>query len=290
MIKPFVVSERITKRETDSFKLYLKEVAEIPLFETPEEERICADKVVQGDKKARLELINRNLRFVVSVAKKYESENNRIEDLINEGNAGLIKAVDKFKPEMGWKFISYAIWYIRKNILDYLNRNGKLIRLPDNKIGDLSKYNKKLEMLEQRFGRNVDISELLTEYDKEITKEEIDILQDINMTRIWSLDKPLSDEENVNSLYDIIENKNIAPTDHLLINNLFEQNVKKLVDTLKPSDINILNKLYGMSGETPMTLHEIGKELGLSREAIRQKKEIALKKLKCKIKEKNLTF
>lgn len=288
-MKPFVITTKFTSRETTSFKQYLKDISDIDIFDTAEDELICAKKAVNGDKKAMDELIQRNLRFVVSVAKKYQSENNPLEDLVNEGNLGLIKAAQKFDPNKGFKFISFAVWYIRKNLTEYVTRGNRLIKLPLNKVIDINAYNRKLDALEQKFGRNVDVNELLTEYKKgEITKEEIEILEDLNLTKIWSLDKTIGDEDM--KLYDVIEDTTFPKTDHLLINNLFKEQIQDLLSTLKPKEIDIINKLYGLNGHTPKNFSEIGKEYGVSREYIRQISVASLNKLKATVKDYNLTF
>src|ERR1039458_8758932 len=170
-MKQLVISARTTKRDTASFNLYLREISEIKML-TPEEELICANKVVLGDKAAIEELIVKNLRFVVSVAKQYAKAENPLEDLVNEGNIGLMIAAKKFRPDMGFKFISYAVWWIRKIILEHLAKNGRIVRIPANKINDLSKLDKKINKMEQKLGRNLDTQELI----KEFGKDELDLL------------------------------------------------------------------------------------------------------------------
>ena len=157
-MKQLIISNRITKRDTESFNLYLKEIYNYEIL-TASEEKALSIKVNNGDHLAKNKLIQHNLRFVVSVAKQYCSSTNLIEDLVNEGNIGLIIAADRFKPEMGFKFISYAVWWIQKVICEHLAKNGRMVRLPANKINDLSMLEKKISAVEQKKGRAVDIQE-----------------------------------------------------------------------------------------------------------------------------------
>ena len=159
-MKQFVITSKVTNRENQSFNQYLKDISEIEVFSS-KEEVICAEKASRGDKKAIDELVRRNLRFVVSVAKQYATTQNPLEDLVNEGNIGLIIAAEKFKPEMGFKFISYAVWWVRKIIMEHLSKHGRLVRLPANKINSLSKLDKQINELEQKLGRNVCIQEII---------------------------------------------------------------------------------------------------------------------------------
>ncbi len=185
------IHERMTSRESQSFKKYLKDVSNIPMF-TTEEQQLCTEKASSGDKEAIKELIERNLRFVISVAKQYVNSNNTLEDLVNEGNIGLIIAVEHFKPEMGFKFISYAVWWIRKVILEYLAKNGRFIRLPANKINDLSKMEKNIAKLEQKLGRPADVIEIVNEFGDQINKEEAMLLKALGGFTMDSLDREIS--------------------------------------------------------------------------------------------------
>lgn len=288
-MKPFSVKEIITTRESETFKLYLKEISVIKLF-TPEEEKLCAIKAHTGDKEALDELIKRNLRFVVSVAKQYAGSTAPLEDLVNEGNSGLVEAAKRFEPARGFKFISYAVWWIRRNILNYINDNSRMIRLPQNKNDDLASYNKRVNRLEQKLGRNIDILEIIDEYDGQLTKEDIEFLQNLNLNHVSSLDKPVSDEMYGYYVYDTVEDKSCLSTDHLVIAEDIAGDLNKLLGHLNPDYIKVINMLYGLNGELPSTLTEIGTEMGLSRETIRQMKEISLKILKKSIKEKEVIF
>lgn len=281
------IHERMTSRETQSFKQYLKDVSNIPLF-TPEEQQLCTEKASRGDKEAINELIERNLRFVISVAKQYVNSNNTLEDLVNEGNIGLIIAVEHFKPEMGFKFISYAVWWIRKVILEYLAKNGRFIRLPANKINDLSKMEKNIAKLEQKLGRPADIVEIVNEFGDQINKEDTVLLKALSSFNMDSLDREISVDnhstDNVTTLLDIIPDKSCREADHLIVDENVKTEIESILSTLKPRDRRIIIASFGLDGKSPRNLHEIGVEENLSREMIRQIKNKTLSALKSKLK------
>jgi RNA polymerase primary sigma factor len=287
-MKPLVITEKITTRETDSFKQYLKDISNIEPFKTPEDELICARKAVNGDKKAMDELVKRNLRFVVSVAKQYKNEYNSLEDLVNEGNLGLIKAAQKFDPDKGFKLISYAVNWIRKALTEFVVKNNKLIKIPLNKVGDISRCRKQIEALEQKLGRPIDINELLNERNNKFSKEDIEILEDLNLTKVWSLDKVIGEDDL--TLYDTLRDNTFPDTDYLLNQNICKDQISELLNTLKPKEADIINKLYGLNGHYSRTLTEIGDDYNCSREFIRQTVVKTLTKLKKKVKQYNLTF
>ena len=245
---------------------------------TPEEELICANKVVTGDEDAIEELIVKNLRFVVSVAKQYAKAENPLEDLVNEGNIGLMIAAKKFRPDMGFRFISYAVWWIRKVILEYLAKNGRIVRIPANKINDLSKLDKKINKMEQKLGRNLDTQELI----KEFGKDELDLLNIIGTYKTDSLDREIhGDEGDSTSLSDLMSDESIfKPADHSIIAENLKSEIARILDTLKHRDKRIMIALFGLDGNSIMNLKEVGDEMGLSRESIRQRKEICLSKLR----------
>jgi RNA polymerase primary sigma factor len=286
-MKQLTITNRLTNRETESFKLYLKDIAEIDIL-TPAEESICAMKASRGDKAAKDELIRRNLRFVVSVAKQYATSNNPLEDLVNEGNIGLIIAADKFKPEMGWRFISYGVWWIRKIIYEHLSAHSRMVRLPVNKINSLSKLDKKINELEQRLGRTVDIRDVITEYGEDIIPKGLEDLEDLSVLSAYSmdsLDREIGgDEGSRTTLADLILDENsYKSSDHLLVDSDFKEEIRRIIDTLKPRDKRIMVALYGLNGETPLSLKEVGDEVGVTRETIRQIKEKTLKTLKARL-------
>ena len=204
-MKRLVISTKLTNRANHSFNQYLKEISAIDIF-TPEEEAICTEKASRGDAEAINELVNRNLRFVVSVAKQYATAQNPLEDLVNEGNVGLIIAAEKFKPEMGFKFISYGVWWIRKVIIEHLTKNGRLVRIPANKVNNLSKLDKQINKLEQKLGRNVSVQELIDEFKSNLGGEqknnykkvisEYEFLDVLNNYKMDSLDRDISGDDN----------------------------------------------------------------------------------------------
>lgn len=289
-MKQLVITSRLTNRETESFQLYLKEIAQIPVF-TPEEENECAVKASNGDEKARQELVRRNLRFVISVAKQYATANNPVEDLVNEGNVGLIIASQKFKPEMGFKFISYGVWYIRKIILEYLAKNGRMVRLPANKINALSKLDKMIVNLEQKLGRNVDIQEIISEFDKDLDGTDFAQLDELNSYGMDSLDREIGgNDDNTHTLGDLLADEDtFRPTDHLLVDEDIKFNVDRMLNSLKPREKQIMVSLYGLDGQPRKTLTEIGNDLGVTREMVRQIKEKVLKNLKAKLSDANVS-
>lgn len=293
-MKQVTISQSITKREADSFKLYLKNIAEIGLL-TPEEEIICTEKASRGDKAAIKELIEKNLRFVVSVAKQYVDKNNSIEDLVNEGNIGLMIAVDRFKPSMGYKFISYAVWWISKIILEHLAKHGKMVRLPANQINGVSKLNKRISLLEQQLGRNVDITEVIDSYSAEMEsltddqlkaiQKDVYLLENLSTSTTDSLDREINYDADGShaTLADILADDSANETDYLVTSQNIKHEIKNILSTLKPRDRKIMEDLFGLSGSQPMTLNEIGDEIGLSREMVRQIKEKTLKSLRHKL-------
>jgi RNA polymerase primary sigma factor len=283
-MKQLVIRTRLTNRESESFQKYLSEIAQIPVF-TQQEEIACTARSANGDKKATEELVKRNLRFVVSVAKQYSTPINPVEDLVNEGNIGLILAAQKFKPEMGFRFISYAVWWVRKKILEHLAKDGRMVRLPANKLGSLSKLDRKISEMEQRLGRSVDIQELIVEFDGQFDAEAIELLGVLNTYSMDSIDREIGGEDGTGTtLGDMLSDDTIfeAP-DASLMNNDVKSDIMRMLDVLKPRDKRIMIALYGLNGDSPMTLKEVGDEVGVTREMIRQIKVKVLATLKDKI-------
>lgn len=278
-MKTIRITEKITKRESGSFKQYLSEIAEIEMF-TPAEEAECSLRAEKGDKSAIDELVKRNLRFVVSVAKQYEAPNVSLEDLVNEGNIGLIMAAQQYKSNTGFKFITYAVFWIRKMIMEYLAKNGRAVRLPSNKINGITKLNQHISKLEQKLGRTVDLSEVIEEYGDKFSKEEISELENISSFTFESLDCAIDESEGGSNLYDIIVNENAILSDHLVSSQDLKKRVKNALRVLKPRDRAIMVDLFGLEGNTPMSLKEVGDKVGLTREMVRQIREKSLKKIK----------
>lgn len=278
-MKSIRITNRFTNKETNSFKRYLTEVADIAAF-TPDEEFECSLKAAQGDKKAIDELVKRNLRFVVSVAKQYDTPNVQLEDLVNEGNIGLMMAVSNYKPSTGFKFISYAVWWVRKLILEYLAKNSRLVRLPSNKINGLSKLNQYITKLEQKLGKTVDITEVIDEYSSEMSEEEILELQRLSIVAFDSLDSAISDNENSVTLADIISDDSIDASDYLVSSYYDTKQMNRVLNNLKPRDKQVMVDLFGLDGSSPLTLKEVGDKIGLTREMVRQIRKKSLEKLK----------
>lgn len=295
-MRPLVINQKITARETDSFKQYLKEVLEIEVFSTPEAEQKCAEKAWNGDIKAREELVNRNLRFVISCAKQFQNKGVSLEDLVNEGNMGLLNAAQRFDPSKGFKFISYAVWYIRKDIISYITNNSRTIRIPNNKVDAISKFKEKIITLEQELQRSVCPEDMMERYGVEYstdangdvnvstegyTKEDIEVLFELINNDISSLDTPIGDD-GYSSLYDLLEDSSMDKADVLVARSDMKINVNMLLSKLKPIEREIIVKLYGLDGTPPSTLSDVGNIFDLSRETVRQKRDRAFKTIQHK--------
>jgi RNA polymerase primary sigma factor len=269
MIKSF------ENRASQSIDRYLKEIAEVPLL-TPEEEIDLARRIKLGDQQALERLTEANLRFVVSVAKLYQNKGFSLGDLINEGNLGLIKAATRFDETRGFKFISYAVWWIRQGIMQALADQSRIVRLPLNRVGALTKIGKAYSKLEQKFEREPspgEIAEQLDMKDLEVT----DTL--IVSRRHLSVDTPFTNSEN-NSLLDVIENDHQPPPDSDLIDESLKIEIESSLATLTKREAEILRLYFGLGHEHPLTLEEIGERFNLTRERIRQIKEKALRRLR----------
>jgi len=276
-MKVFRVSERITSRETGTFKQYLNDIANIDMLSAADEE-LYSIRASDGDKEAMDILVRSNLRFVVSVAKQYETATISLEDLVNEGNIGLIMAAEKYKIDTGFKFITYAVYWIRKMILEYLSKHGKLVRLPANKIASINKLSKRSDLMEQQLGRDVDIAEIMSEYESDMSEDDVNDLQRIATLSFESLDSPFDDSE-VGSRYDILADESNEPTDHILLNEDLKSQIGRAMKHLNARDKKIVTLLFGLDGSTPLTLKEVSEEVDLTREMVRQIKEKSLKRL-----------
>ena len=267
--------QKIGNDANRSLSKYLQEISRFnPL--KPEEEIELAIRVKQGDRKALKELTEANLRFVVSVAKDYQGQGLPLTDLINEGNLGLIKAAERFDETRGFKFISYAVWWIRQSVLQALAEHSRIVRLPLNRVGTISKINKASERLEQEFERAPRADEIAHELEMRIT--EINDAQRI-ARRHHSLDTPFSDDEK-NSLLDVISDTNIDDPDKELHMGSLEKEVRDSLDTLKEREKDVIKMYFGIDREYALTLNEIGEEFGLTRERVRQIKEKAIRRLR----------
>ncbi len=276
------ITKQVTNRETASLDKYLHDIGKVELI-TAEEEVELARKIKNGDQAALEKLTKANLRFVVSVAKQYQNQGLNLPDLINEGNLGLIKAAQRFDETRGFKFISYAVWWIRQSILQALAEQSRIVRLPLNKIGTINKINKAYAYLEQEFEREPRADEIAKMLD--ITEAEVrDSLR--NSSRHLSMDASLTQDED-NNMYDVLKSEDSPTPDKGLLYESLKTEVNRVIATLPQREADILKLYFGLDSKHPMTLEEIGEKFDLTRERVRQIKEKALRRLKhtskCKI-------
>ncbi len=269
---------RQTRRYRDedrSLDLYLREIGETPLI-CPEEEVDLAKRIRKGDQIALEKLTKANLRFVVSVAKQYQNQGLSLADLINEGNIGLIKAAKRFDETRGFKFISYAVWWIRQAILQALAEQSRIVRLPLNRVGTLHKIGKISSSLEQEYGREPSPDEIAREL--ELSEMEVSDTLKISNSHL-SLDAPFSVSED-NSLIDILEDEFQPSPDETLLDESLKIEIGKALGSLTPREAEVINLYFGLNHEKALTLEEIGARFGLTRERVRQIKEKAIKRLR----------
>ena len=280
-MRNLVITAKVTNRDNDSLKQYFREIANFERF-TVEQEAKCATKASLGDEKAREELINRNLRFVVSVAKQYETKDVSLADLINEGNLGLIKASKRYKVDTGFKFISYAVWWIRKFITEYLSKNARTVRLPANKLNGLSKLNQNISYLEQKLGRSVDYEDIINHLGEHIGDDDVKSLNNLNSLSVESLDRNINEDSgSLTTLGDMLpDNDFFRTSDHRVIESDSKIQIDTLLNFLSDKEKDVIVSFFGLDGKQPMNLNEIGEIRGVTRESIRLTKEKALKKLK----------
>lgn len=258
-----------------SLHKYLQEIGNEPLL-APEEEISLVGKIKQGDQKALEKLTRANLRFVVSVAKQYQGQGLTLGDLINEGNLGLIKAATRFDETKGYKFISYAVWWIRQSILQALAEQSRVVRLPLNRLGMLNKIGKAFNTLEQEFEREPSAQEIASSL--EMTDFEVSDTLQISGKHV-SLDAPFNQDEE-NSLLDVLENNDDPPPDMSLINESLKIELKRALASLTKRESEVLKLYFGLGQDNPLTLEEIGLRFNLTRERVRQIKEKALRRLR----------
>lgn len=269
------ITQNITNRENQSLEKYFQDVNKIEMI-TSEEEVVLAQRIQDGDEAALEKLVKANLRFVVSVAKQYQNKSLTLNDLINEGNLGLIKAAQKFDHTRGFKFISYAVWWIRQSIMQALAEHSRLVRIPLNKVGSLNKINKAMAELEQKYNRaptDQELAEILEMDDKEL-KGTLSA-----RTRHVSVDAPFAEGES-NSLLDVLEDKAIVKTDgELEYTNSLQIETERSLATLDPREQQVLKMYFGISAQSAISLEQIAETLNITRERVRQIKEKAIKKL-----------
>jgi RNA polymerase primary sigma factor len=269
------ISKQITNRESQSLDKYLQEIGKVDLL-TPDEEVELAKRIREGDQMALEKLTKANLRFVVSVAKQYQNQGLSLGDLINEGNLGLIKAGQRFDETRGFKFISYAVWWIRQSILQALAEQSRIVRLPLNRVGSLNKISKTFSELEQRFEREPSPDELADVLDVS-TSEVVDTMKISG--RHVSMDAPFVQGEE-NSLLDVLENDTEQTPDSELMNDSLRREVQRALSTLTQREADVISLYFGLNGEHSMTLEEIGEKFNLTRERVRQIKEKAIRRLR----------
>jgi RNA polymerase primary sigma factor len=274
------ITKQITNRESDSINKYFNEISKLPLLSEDEESNL-ATKAAAGDSRALDSLVKGNLRFVISVAKQYQNRGLDLPDLINEGNIGLIRAAQKFDNNRGFKFISYAVWWIRQAILHALAEHSRTVRIPPNQTASLTKFNRAMSSLEQSLER-------------EPTDEEIQsIMQDFDVSKIrdmrtfnnktLSFDAPMSDEDGAMTLLDYIPNKDSVVPDSELNKESFTEDLIKVLNRLNERQRAVIIMYYGLKGNQPSTLEDIGDKLNLTRERVRQIKDGALRFLKGRV-------
>jgi len=269
------ITKQVTNRETASLDKYLQEIGKVDLI-TAEQEVELARRIKQGDKKALEELTKANLRFVVSVSKQYQNQGLSLPDLINEGNLGLIKAAQRFDETRGFKFISYAVWWIRQSILQALAEQSRIVRLPLNKIGSINKINKASALLEQLLEREPDYKEIagVVEMSENEVKE-----SKRNAGRHVSMDAPLIQDED-NNMYDVLRSEESVTPETGLIYESLRKEINRAISTLTQREADVIRLYFGLNGGHPMTLEEIGEKFDLTRERVRQIKEKAIRRLK----------
>ena len=271
------ITKQVTNRETASLDKYLQEIGKVELI-TADEEVTLAQKIKQGDQQALERLTKANLRFVVSVSKQYQNQGLSLPDLINEGNVGLIKAAQRFDETRGFKFISYAVWWIRQAILQALAEQARIVRLPLNKIGSINKINKTFAILEQKYEREPTLDEIATT----LEVSENDVKESMrSIGRHVSMDAPLSStDDSGGSMYDVMESHdNVSPESGLLHDSLRKE-IERALTTLTSREADVIRYYFGLNGSHAMTLEEIGEKFDLTRERVRQIKEKAIRRLK----------
>jgi RNA polymerase primary sigma factor len=277
------ITKQYTNRESQSLDKYLQEIGKVDLL-TSDQEIELAIRIKKGDQVALESLTKANLRFVVSVAKQYQNQGLSLGDLINEGNLGLIKAAKRFDETRGFKFISYAVWWIRQSILQALAEQSRIVRLPLNRVGALNKIGKAYSNLEQEFEREPSASELAQELDMDVS-EVADTLK-ISGRHI-SMDAPFAQGED-NSLLDVIQNEHQPTPDFTLMSESLKAEIDRALSTLTEREAEVVKLYFGLNKEHSLTLEEIGERFNLTRERVRQIKEKAIRRLRHASRSKNL--
>lgn len=269
------ISKQFTNRENKSLDKYLNEISKVPMIDAQEEVEL-ARRIREGDQVALEKLVNANLRFVVSVSKQYQNQGLTLGDLINEGNLGLIKAAKRFDETRGFKFISYAVWWIRQSILQALADQSRIVRLPLNKVGSIGRIGNAAAELEQRFEREPTAEEL-AEY-LELPLQEVENVMRQSGRHV-SIDQPIAEGED-NTLLGVLDNNDEPQPDIHLINESLQKEISRVISTLSEKERDVLKYYYGLDGGPAHTLEDISEKVGLTRERVRQIKEKALRRLR----------
>ena len=268
------ITKSITNRESESLEKYLSEISKEEMI-TADEEVELAQRIRKGDQKAQERLIKANLRFVVSVAKQYQNQGLSLSDLINEGNMGLLKAAERFDETRGFKFISYAVWWIRQSIMQAISEQSRIVRLPLNQVGSVNKINREISRFEQENERRPSVEEIADKID--LPEDKIGEMMGINGHHV-SVDAPFAEGED-NSLLDVLPNDDIPSVDKSLLSESLKEEIHSALSILSDRERRVIEDSYGISGDE-LTLEEIGLKYGLSRERVRQIKEKAIRKLR----------
>ena len=281
-MKALQINKLITRKNSDTIGQYFTDISKIKPLSVDEEYRISS-LAFSGDKNAKDELVRRNLRFVISIAKKYANDDN-LADLINEGNIGLVEAADRFDPTKGFKFISFAVWWIRKNIIKYKADNDKTVRMPINKIIELKRVEDGFKTLEQKLDRQPDVNEVLEYLEMDCDNQDVKIIKSLLNSKIDSLDSVISEEDGL-TLYDTIADDTIQPTDYFVngMNSRVEM-VKKMKSILTPKEFKVITLIYGFTNGFYLSPKDVGVALGFSKEHIIRVRDKALSKLKIGLK------
>ena len=277
------ITKQITNRDTKSLEKYFQEISKIDMISADEEVEL-AKRIRKGDQVALNKLVNANLRFVVSAAKQYQGNGLRLSDLINEGNIGLVKAAQRFDETRGFKFISYAVWWVRQAILQAMSEQSRMIRLPLNKIGEISKINKVYSYLEQAYQRPPTAIEIARELDMSPAQVKLAIK---NSGKHLSMDAPFEEGETSN-LYNVIKSKENNSPDAKVMKDSLRTDIVQVLKTLPERERNVISLYYGIGEDKPMSLREIGELFGITRERVRQIREKAIRILQHKSRNKIL--
>lgn len=275
-MKSFKITQKITKRDEASLDRYLQEVSKQEMI-TYHEEVELAKRIKMGDSEALNKLVKANLRFVISVAKQYQNQGIPLQDLITEGNIGLIKAAQRFDETKGFKFISYAVWWIRQSILQAIAEQSRIVRLPLNRISHISKVNRVISKIEQENEREMDIHEIAIECD--ISPEEVMEAMMFNV-RYSSLDAPVSSSDDSATLLDLLSDEDNPSPDNILDKESLKMDLQRVIKTLQPREAEVITAAYGLNGAPPLSLDELAKQFHLTKERVRQIKDKAILKLK----------